>query len=223
MVDVIGYSVAFAIGIAIFPVPIITIILLLLTPKAKENSLAFLGGWVGGILLVGTMALLLLNPYENYVANDYPDGTMWFKLLIGLLLIFYGFKIIVTHLLSKNAAKKPKWMESINSFDPKKSFSIGFALSGLNPKNILLIIGGATVIAEANLLIGQQTIVWLVFTFIASLGVATPILIYFIMGDKSEKILQNIQKFMEANSASIMAAIFIIVGVMLISDALAKP
>ena len=38
-----------AIGVAISPVPIIAVILMLFSAKAKRNGLAFLLGWLGGL------------------------------------------------------------------------------------------------------------------------------------------------------------------------------
>ena len=50
-----------AIGIAISPLPIIAIILMLTTPKARTNGLAFLGGWVLGLAVVGVIVLVVAD------------------------------------------------------------------------------------------------------------------------------------------------------------------
>jgi hypothetical protein len=39
----------FALGIGFFPVPIVTMILLLFSPKARVNGLGFMAGWIAGI------------------------------------------------------------------------------------------------------------------------------------------------------------------------------
>jgi hypothetical protein len=55
MGQVLGDILVPAIGIAISPVPIIAVILMLFSAKARENGPAFLGGWllgVAGVLLV---------------------------------------------------------------------------------------------------------------------------------------------------------------------------
>jgi hypothetical protein len=56
-----GELLPLALGIAISPIPIIAIILMLITPKARSNGLAFLGGWMVGILAVGGLALVVAN------------------------------------------------------------------------------------------------------------------------------------------------------------------
>jgi hypothetical protein len=51
----IGDILPLAIGVAISPVPIIAVILMLFSKKAKGNSLAFLVGWVLGLAIVGVI------------------------------------------------------------------------------------------------------------------------------------------------------------------------
>jgi hypothetical protein len=53
-------------------------------------------------------------------------------------------------------------------------------LSALNPKNLVLIIGGATVITQFDLSTGDEALAWIVFMLIASIGVAIPMVIYLV-------------------------------------------
>ena len=46
-----------AVGVAISPVPIIAVILMLISARAKANGSAFVGGWVVGIGSVVAVAL----------------------------------------------------------------------------------------------------------------------------------------------------------------------
>ena len=49
MADVAGEILVFAVGIAISPIPIIAVILMLFSARARINGPAFLLGWVAGI------------------------------------------------------------------------------------------------------------------------------------------------------------------------------
>ena len=48
-----------ALGVAISPIPIIAVILMLLSPKARINGLAFLLGWVVGLAVVGIVVTVV--------------------------------------------------------------------------------------------------------------------------------------------------------------------
>ena len=44
----------------------------------------------------------------------------------------------------------PSWMRTIDTFTPTRSLAIAVALSGLNPKNLLLTVGAAAAIAQTG-------------------------------------------------------------------------
>ena len=55
----IGEMLPLAIGIAISPLAIVAVILILTTPQARTNGLAFLGGWLLALAVVGGVALVV--------------------------------------------------------------------------------------------------------------------------------------------------------------------
>ena len=59
MGSVIGEILPLAVGIAISPVPIIAVILMLLSPRAKATSVGFLLGWLFGIIVAIVLFTLL--------------------------------------------------------------------------------------------------------------------------------------------------------------------
>lgn len=61
MGQAVGQSLPFAVGIALSPIPIIGVVLMLATPRARVNGVAFIAGWVVGLGLAGTLLLLIAN------------------------------------------------------------------------------------------------------------------------------------------------------------------
>ena len=61
---------------------------------------------------------------------------------------------------------------------------------------------------------------WAVFTVIASLGVGAPVVVYFAMGTRAAKILDELKTWMAHNNAAIMAVLCLIIGVKLVGDAI---
>ena len=55
----IGAILGQAVGVAISPVPIIAVILMLFTGKARSNSVSFVTGWLLGLLLAGGVVLAI--------------------------------------------------------------------------------------------------------------------------------------------------------------------
>ena len=64
---------------------------------------------------------------------------------------------------------------------------------GANPKNLLLAVGAAAAIAQSGIGSGDQAIAYVVFALIATVGVATPVVMFFALGDRSQRILAGLR------------------------------
>jgi hypothetical protein len=95
---------------------------------------------------------------------------------------------------------------------------VGF--STLNPKNLLLIVGGVAAVAQTGVSGGDEAVAWAVFTVIATLGVGAPVAIYFAMGDGAARLLDELKSWMATNNTAIMAVLCLIIAVKLIGDAI---
>ena len=103
---------------------------------------------------------------------------------------------------------------------PGKALGAGALLSGLNPKNLLLAVGGAATIAQTGLSTTDQAIAYVVFAIIGTIGVASPVVIYFALGDRAPALLEKMKGWMGQNNAVIMAVLCLVIGVKLIGQAL---
>ena len=72
MGQAIGGSLATALGIAISPIPIIAVVLMLTTPRARANGPAFLAGWLIGLGAVGAVVLVIkiLGRLKNWMSHN---------------------------------------------------------------------------------------------------------------------------------------------------------
>jgi hypothetical protein len=112
----------------------------------------------------------------------------------------------------------PKWMASIDKTTPIAALGLAAALSGANPKNLLLAAGGAAAIAQTGISGVQQAIAYVVFAVIGTLGVAIPVGIYFALGERSQEMLARLKDWMTQHNAVIMAVLCLIIGAKLIGD-----
>jgi hypothetical protein len=220
MGDAIGQMLPVAVGVAISPMPIVAMVLILITPKAKVNGSAFLAGWVVGIAVAGAIVLAIVGP-----AAPTDDGTPatwsnWLKLVLGLLLLRVAVKEWRSRPAPGADPPMPEWMSALESFTPVRSAGLAALLSAVNPKNLVFIIGGATAIAQTDISGGGQAVAWLVFTLIATVGVAVPMAIYLFMGKKASATLEGLKDWMTHTNAVIMAVLVLIIGVKLIGDAI---
>jgi threonine/homoserine/homoserine lactone efflux protein len=97
---------------------------------------------------------------------------------------------------------------------------MGVLLSAVNPKNLLLVVAASAAIAQTGISTAGQALALLVFIVIATLGVGTPVAIYYLMGQRATKILAGLHVWMARENAAIMAVICLIIGVKLVGDAI---
>jgi hypothetical protein len=210
----------FAIGIAISPIPIVAIVLMLGTRNAKSDSLSFLVGWLGAMAAAGAI-LLAIAGSADLTDNGAPsDASSTLKVVLGVVLLGLAVKQWRQRPAPGEDPPMPKWMDAIEGFTPVKSAGLGVLVSVVNPKNLILIVGGATAIAQTEISGADQAIVWIIFMVIATIGVAAPVVIFFAMGDKAEGILADLKAWMAHHNAAIMAVILVIIGVKLIGDSI---
>jgi len=94
----------------------------------------------------------------------------WLKLVLGLLLLLVAARQWRGRPHEGDDAPTPKWMGALDAFTPVKALAPGVLLGTVNPKNLLLIVGGAAAVAQTGISTGDQVVAWAVFTLIASLG-----------------------------------------------------
>ena len=217
MGEAIGLSLPFAVGVALSPVPIIAVILILFTPKARTNSVTFLIGWMLGLAAVGGIVLAL----GDISTDDSSGGSTIsgvIKLALGLLLLLLAARNWRSRPESSEQAEMPRWMNALDDFNAAKSTGIAFLLSGINPKNLILTAGGAITIASVGLSNGEQAAALVVYILIASLTVGAPVLIYLVMGEKADAGLTSLKDWLAVNNAAVMAVLLLVFGAKLLCD-----
>ncbi len=220
MGEAIGQILPMAVGVAISPLPIIAVILMLVTGQARVNGPAFVLGWLIGLAVIG---ILVIGIAGGAGANSGGAPATWvlvLELVLGGLLLLVALRQFRGRPRDGEGAAMPRWMGAIDTFTPGKALGAGVLLSSLNPKNLLLAVGAAATIAGTGIDTGQQAIAYAVFAIIATIGVATPVVMFFALGDRAPALLERMKGWMGQNNAVIMTILCLIIGVKLIGQAL---
>lgn len=220
MGQAIGGSLPLAVGIALSPVPIIAVVLMLTSRRAKVNGPAFILGWLIGLGIVGAIVLAVAGAGSASKSGSPATWVSWVKIVLGVLLLLVAFREFRSRPRGDEEPQMPEWMATIDKTTPPAAIGLGAVLSGANPKNLLLAVGGAAAIAGTGIGGGQQAIAYLVFALIGTLGVGVPVVIYFAMGARSENLLAGLKDWMSAHNAVIMSVLCLIIAAKLIGDAI---
>jgi Kef-type K+ transport system membrane component KefB len=216
----IGGSLPLAVGIALSPIPIIAVVLMLTSRKAKVNGPVFVLGWLIGLGVVGAVVLSIAGPAGASKSGSPAAWVSWVKIVLGVLLLLIAVRQFRGRPRGDEQPQMPKWMATIDKTTPVAALGLAAVLSGANPKNLLLAVSGGAAIAQTGIPGGQQAIAYLVFALIGTLGVGIPVVIYFVLGTRSQKVLGELKDWMSQHNAVIMTVLCLIIAAKLIGDAI---
>lgn len=208
-----------AIAVAVFPVPIIAVVLLLGSDRGPAKGAAFVVTWCLGLTTIGAAMLVIGGASDG---NDEGEPATWLNVLLlwlGLLVLAAAVKQWRNRPRAGEHAPEPGWMRTIGDFTTVKAGGAGFAFSTLNPKNVLLTVGAAAEIAAVGLPASQQLGALLVFVLIASVGVVTPVALALALRERSQTLLGAVRNWMTRNNAAITTVLLLLIGAKLIGDA----
>ncbi len=214
MGQAIGDILAPAVGVAVSPMPIVAVILMLFTARARANSTAFAAGWVVGLLVVVGIVLLVADPAGVTGDEDETStGGAILHLALGAGLLFLAAQQWKKRPTGDAEPPTPKWMQSIDGFTPVMAFGFGAFMSGLNPKNLLFDIAAGSSIAQANLSSTSAILVMLIYTVIASAVIVGIVAWALLAGSGAEAKLTAMKGWLTTHNAEVMMVLLGILGV----------
>lgn len=221
MIEAIGGVLPFAAAIAISPMPIIAIILILMSDRAKTLGLSFAGGWFVGAFVVTWIFSLIAGVLDGQESDDSSKPIQAvIKIVLGLLLGYLALKKWNSRPQAGEEPSLPKWMESMTSMKPLAAIGLALLLVAVNPKNMMMEAAAGLEIGQQNLGVGSLLVVLLVFTILASITVLGPVVFYFVAPKKAASALAGVREWLVENNATIMVVLFAIFAVKLIGDGL---
>ncbi len=111
-------------------------------------------------------------------------------------------------------------MAAAETLTPARAAGMGVLLSGVNPKNLVLIAAAATSIAGSTDDGGTRTAALAVFTLVACAGVGVPLLATAVAGARASRALSGVREWMLRNHTVITVVIVLLIAVKLASDAI---
>lgn len=110
-------------------------------------------------------------------------------------------------------------MRAIDSAPAAKVFGIAVLLSA-NPKNLLFTVAAAVTIVQEGLSWVGAAFTLAAFVIVASLGIAILLALYLAGGASVRAKLDRLRVWLNANNATVMAVLLLVLGVVLLGQGL---
>jgi sulfite exporter TauE/SafE len=187
-------------------------VLVLHTPRPRPTGLAFLAGWLLGLAALTAIFLEVSNLLGG-LGDKPPPWASWLRVVVGALLIVFG---IYRWLTRKRSAHTPSWMQSIGKLTPVRAGGAATALAVVNPKVLFVSAAAGLAIGSAGLGTTHAWVAAAWYVAVAGSTVALPILAYAVSGDRLDEPLRQLKDWMERQHATLVAAILIVIGLLVL-------
>ena len=207
----------FAIGVAISPVPIIAVILMLFSSRAKVNGPMFLLGWVVALAVVSGVAYVISGAGNASTNSGAAKGVSWAQIVFGVFFLLLAGRSWRNRPESGTEPAMPKWMAGIDGFAPGKALGFGVLLAGVNPKNLLLAAGAGSALALIGPSTTEAVVSLVVFVVVGSLTIVGPVLYFLVGGERAKTQLDSVKGWLAVHNDAVMMVLFLVLGVNLIA------
>ncbi len=199
--------------IAISPITVIPAVLVLHAPRPRPASLAFLAGWVLGLIALTAVFVGASDLLGGLHQTTPPTWASWLRVVLGLALIAFGvFRWATRHRHSKT----PAWMRSFSNMTPVRAGVTGAVLVVVRPEVLILCVAAGLAIGTGGLGVAASWICGAVFVIVSTSTVAIPILGFVAAGDRLDDALERLKDWMERNHAALMAVILVLIGLLVL-------
>jgi len=221
MLQAVRQSVPLAIGVVVIAAPLLTIALVLATSATRHVSSMFIIGWAAGIMTVLGVIVAFVDttvPSRGIA----PHALAVIRIGIGAILVLLAIRTAKAAVRSWHrrraggAVTPPAMIRNLAGWSARRSFITGLSLSAVNPKNVAPTAAGAAAILEASQAPLEQAFAIIVFTFIASLGIAIPAVLSALGGQRVNSALVRASGWMTRHAETVSAVVLTVLGIVLL-------
>ncbi|WP_242907004.1 GAP family protein [Actinomadura terrae] len=211
MGEVIRAVLPLTLGVLVSPIPIIAIVALLLTPRARDAALGFLAGWTAGIVAATTVLLVI----ANVIGMNSDTGEP--KTSVSVIVLLLGILVLTIAVRQWTGRHEDTHRNRLEGVTPVRAVQQGLLLSILNPTNLLMFVAAAIAVSQGLLSVGGEVVAVAVFSLVAACGVAVPVVVYLVDAARWRPRLDALGAWLEPNRATVVSVLLLVIGVVLLA------
>lgn len=220
-----------AIAIAFSTVPFTAMLLVMLSPTRGRSAPSFLVGWVIGVALVLTLAVIVATALPQPRRGQSDLWAAWLEVIVGLALVGLAF---VTRRRRRSAKAKiaaggtpqdtahlPRWLQAVSSSGPLGSFGIALMLN-FRPKGLLLAIAAGLDLRAASLQPVQMLVAIVLYTVLGASTIVVPIVATLLAPRRWEPRLVLAHDWLAKNGGVVASLILLLIGLVVVAHGLTR-
>ena len=227
MWPLVGDLLPVAFGIVLSPIPIIVAVAVLFSDRPRANSVAYLIGWLVGIVSAVGVSYAIMTALEVHERRDPPQWVSVLHLVLGAVLLVSAYRIfaVTRHRLPKiveaggpgEAAQVldlPKPLQRVTHYGPVKSGLLGVVMFWVNPVDVSCAIAASLDFRLSDVGTGTQWVIFVVFVAVSVSSIAVPVLMLLILGERAKEPLLQLRTFIATNTKLLNVGLVVLIGVL---------
>ena len=208
------HALVYALGVAVSPVAIATVLVMLSSPRGSTNAVSFAAGWTAGVAICAVGFTVVVDRLD--VTDSRP---VW----LGVLNAAVGAAFLgaaATIWLLRRPPDAPPWLNAIDGFTRVRSASLGAFLSAASPKVFALSLGAALSLAEAQASPLKNMATVALFIAIGAAGVVVPAAAYVALPGHGAKQLAAFRGWLSRYERTVLIVLGLAIGGLFLRDGL---
>ena len=203
----------FALG-TIAPTMIGLVVLFLTNERGLVNACAFILGKYIVYILWGLISLNLAVFISSTSSAGSSTVAELFLLIFGLLLLILAVRNFFGE--DDPDTPPPKFMTILDELGPIKLFGLGIAISLMQPRFIIFVLAGASIIVEAKLPTSENIISILVLALLMVWAMFIPIIVFLVMGKRRAAAMKSMRAWLIIHQRRINVVVMGFFGILMI-------
>ncbi len=203
----------FALG-TIAPTMIGLVVIFLNGTRGLAKTCAFILGKYLFYVFWGLICLDLVDQLSSPGLKVCRSVSETFFLFVGLLVLILAIRNFFME--DDPDAPPPKFMTILAKLGPVKLFGLGFAISIIQPRFIIFVLVGVSIIAEARLSTTESFISLLVLALLMIWPMLIPLMVFLVMGEHRVDAMKAMRTWLLHNQRMINVVVMSIIGIFLL-------
>src|SRR5256884_6201426 len=199
---------------SIAPTMIGLVVIFLTGTRGVAQSCAFILGKFMFYVFWGLICLDLVDHLSSPGLNGSRSVSDGFFLLAGLLLLLLAVRNYFVE--DDPDAPPPKFMTMLAKLGPFKLFGLGIGISIIQPRFMIFVLLGASIIAEARLSTTENFISLLVLALLMVWPMLIPLVVFLVMGEHGVDAMKSMRAWLVHNQRMINVVVMGVFGILLL-------
>jgi hypothetical protein len=221
MKQAVGELLPLAVAISISPLPIVAMVVMLMSPRARTSTPAFMLGWIAAIGAFLAAAAALTEVLGGRHDGGPSSIISVVKLILGSGMLYLAFREWRARPKSGQQAELPHWLTSVQNMRPLAAAATGFGIYAANPKNLTVGVSAGVLFHSFALPLQSSLLVGAIYVLLASSTVVIPIVAFLLAENRVKPWLNELRGWLTQHNAAVMAVLLTVIGALMVGKGIA--